>query len=256
MSNEYVNASAQFLKESWYRENAGTPEAQQSKLLDEIFEQIVDYCLNCGIEINESVEIANEIIEEDLVEEFYEEFLTEQLPSIQGMLQNIRTSFTRPQYQGPPAPKSGVTRGSTLERPPFRGTVQGEGKPKSTARPDERSLSSAPRVAPAATTPAAPRVSPSAPRVSPAAPRVAPAAPRTSAATMTRTSTASTRPVAPAAPAKAVEPTAPPVPKTRLGQDPGSSIFSREGGRQEYERRMRQAIRGGTKYEPTASSNQ
>ena len=70
----------------------------------------------------------------------------------------------------------------------------------------------------------------------------------------TSSSPSSTRPTTTPSPAK--EPTAPPVPRptmARLGQDPRDSIFSRgtsmspQQARSEYENKMRQAIRGGTR---------
>jgi hypothetical protein len=78
MSNEFVQASVNFLTESWYKENAGTPEYQEAKYLEQAFDDIVEFCLQNGLEIEESIEIASDIIEEDMVEEFYERFLNEQ----------------------------------------------------------------------------------------------------------------------------------------------------------------------------------
>ena len=38
MSNEFVQASANFLTESWYKENAGTPQYQDAKYLEQAFD--------------------------------------------------------------------------------------------------------------------------------------------------------------------------------------------------------------------------
>ena len=118
---------------------------------------------------------------------------------------------------------------------------------------------------PPAATPTAggtrPPAAPSAPQVPnrPPATRLSgttPTAPRATAAALNRSTTASTRPIVPTAPTKPIEPTAPPVPKptmAKLGQGSQDSIFGREGGRQEYEKRMRQAIRTGTQYKPAST---